>query len=187
MRKVKENVGMGDEKSNTKGVFPHLILCLVRVLLTGGCLFLPVPHKRQHICATQGTVIGSDTGKPVAGAKVTVAAGRYTQETVTDSDGHFAVDGEQGWHMIAWIATPSSGSLLPTHIDFEDGCLHVVVISAAGYPKQSFWMGTPIAGYNYIYPLETHLPENESFSTRPRFPLGSDGKPLVSEAKEKWY
>ena len=123
---------MGDKKGNAKGVSPHLILFLALVFLTGGCLFLPVPHKRQHIYATQGTVIGSDTGKPVAGAKVTVAAGRYTQETVTDSDGHFAVDGEQGWHMIAWIATPSSGSLLPTHIDFEDGCLHVVVISAAG-------------------------------------------------------
>ena len=186
MRKVKENIGMGDEKSNTKGVFPHLILCLVLVLLTGGCLFLPVPHKRQHICATQGTVIGSDTGKPVAGAKVTVVAGRYRQETVTDSDGHFAVDGEQGWHMIVWIATPSSGSLLPTHIDYSDGFFHGAVISAAGYPKQSFELCIPIAGYNYIFPLETHLPENESFFTRPRFPLGSDGKPLFSEA-EKWY
>ena len=160
-----------------------VLFCMALVFLTEGCLFLPIPHKRQHICATQGTVIGSDTGKPVAGAKVKVVAGRYKQETVTDSDGRFAVDDERGWHMIAWIATPSSGSFLPTHIDYEDGFFHHVVISAAGYPNQSFDLGVPIAGYSYIYPLERHLHEVK----RPRFPLGSDGKPLASGEKAKWY
>ena len=162
-----------------------VLLCMALVFLTEGCLFLPVPHKRQHICATQGTVIDSDSGKPVAGAKVKVVAGRYSQEAVTDSDGHFAVDGERGWHMIAWIATPSSGSLLPTHIDYSDGCFHSAMISAAGYPQQYFQLAVPVAGYSYVYPLERHLPEKKSFM--PRFPLGSDGKPLFSEVEEKWY
>ena len=30
MRNVKENIGMGDKKSNTKGVSPHLIVRLPR-------------------------------------------------------------------------------------------------------------------------------------------------------------
>jgi hypothetical protein len=29
-----------------------------------GCI-LPVPHIRQHIHATQGIVVDSDTGKPI--------------------------------------------------------------------------------------------------------------------------
>jgi len=31
MRNVKENIGMGDKKSNTKGVSPHLISVVVSV------------------------------------------------------------------------------------------------------------------------------------------------------------
>ena len=196
MRKVTESNEMGDKNTNAKWVFPHLIqeltrckthvcvlLCMALVFLTEGCLFLPVPHKRQHIYATQGTVIDSDTGEPVAGAKVKVVAGRYKQETVTDSDGRFAVDDERGWHMIAWIATPSSGSLLPTHIDYEDGYFHSAMISAAGYPNQCFQLAVPVAGYSYIYPLERHLHEVK----RPRFPLGPDGKSAVPAVEAKWY
>ena len=58
-----------------------------------GCI-LPLPHIRQHIYATQGIIVDSDTGKPVVGAKVKVHAGRYMQETITDSSGHFAIEDE---------------------------------------------------------------------------------------------
>ena len=34
MRNVKENIGMGDKKSNTKGVSPHLILYFVRTVIS---------------------------------------------------------------------------------------------------------------------------------------------------------
>ena len=34
MRNVKENIGMGDKKSNTKGVSPHLIHYLNRLWLS---------------------------------------------------------------------------------------------------------------------------------------------------------
>ncbi len=122
-------------------------LCLV------GCI-LPVPHIRQHIYATQGIIVDSDTGKPVVGAKIKVYAGRYMQETVTDSSGHFAIEDEQGWHMIIWIAPPSSGSLLPTYVDFSDGSSDTVVISALGYPRQTFELCVPETNYIYTYPLE---------------------------------
>ncbi len=123
------------------------------IAAVAGCI-LPVPHIRQHIYATQGIVVDSDTGKPVADAKVQVHAGRYMQETITDSSGHFTIKDEQGWHMILWIAPPSSGSLLPTYVDFQDGSGDTVKISALGYPRQFFELGVPEANYIYTYPLE---------------------------------
>jgi hypothetical protein len=36
MRNVKENIGMGDKKSNTKGVSPHLIHLIVWLPGKGG-------------------------------------------------------------------------------------------------------------------------------------------------------
>ena len=128
----------------------------VSALCLAGCI-LPVPHIRQHIYATQGIVVDSDTGKPVAGAKVEIGAGRYMQETITDSSGHFAIEDERGWHMILWLAPPSSGSLLPTHVDYADGFFHMVVISAHGYPRQAFHLCVPETNYIYTYPLEKQL------------------------------
>ena len=64
-------------------------------LCLAGCI-LPIPHIRQHIHETQGIIVDSDTGKPIVGAKVKVVAGRYMQETTTDSSGHFAISDEQG-------------------------------------------------------------------------------------------
>ena len=120
-----------------------------------GCI-LPVPHIRQHIHATQGIVVDSNTGKPVAGAKVEIGAGRYMQETVTDSSGHFSIEDVQGWHMILWLAPPSSGALLPTHVDYADGFFHMVVISAHGYPRQAFHLCVPEMNFIYTYPLKKH-------------------------------
>ncbi len=67
-------------------------IATVALCLAGG--ILPVPHICQHIYATQGIVVDSETGKPVVGAKVKVYAGRYMQETITDSSGHFAIEDE---------------------------------------------------------------------------------------------
>ena len=59
--------------------------------------------------------------------------------------------------MILWLAPPSSGSLLPTHVDYADGFFHMVVISAHGYPRQAFHLCVPETNYIYTYPLEKQL------------------------------
>ena len=146
------------------------------VLAAGGCI-LPVPHIRQHIHATQGIVVDSNTGKPVAGAKVEIGAGRYMQETVTDSSGHFSIEDVQGWHMIFWIGPPSSGALLPTHVDYADGFFHVVVISALGYPRQSFDLGVPESNDTYTYPLEKQLMK-ECRLDEEGFPILRERRPI---------
>ena len=133
-----------------------ILVSSLALAAAAGCI-LPVPHMRHHIYATQGIVVDSDTGKPVAGAKVEIGAGRYMQETITDSSGHFAIEDERGWHMILWLAPPSSGSLLPTHVDYADGFFHVVAISAHGYPRQYFELCVPEANYIYTYPLKKKL------------------------------
>lgn len=127
-----------------------------------------MPHDEyaDDICCNCG-----DDGKPVAGAKVEVGAGRYMQKTVTDSLGHFAITDERGWHMIFWIAPPSSGSLLPSHVDYSDGFFHVVKISALGYPSQIFQLAVPEANATYTYPLERQPTE----ALRERFPIRNGG------------
>ena len=150
------------------------ILVATVALAMVGCI-LPVPHIRQHIHATQGIVVDSNTGKPVAGAKVEIGAGRYMQETVTDSSGYFSIEDVQGWHMIFWIGPPSSGALLPTHVDYADGFFHVVVISALGYPRQSFDLGVPESNDTYTYPLEKQLMEECR--------LDEDGFPILRERR----
>ena len=169
----------GCRTMNTRMIFVAIAAMGVMLCLAG-CI-LPVPHTRQHICATQGIVIDGDDGKPVAGAKVEVGAGRYMQKTVTDSLGHFAVTDERGWHMIFWIAPPSSGSLLPTHVDYSDGLFHVVKISAPGYPSQIFQLAVPEANAIYTYPLEkqpteeSRLDEEGFPALRERFPIRNGG------------
>ena len=167
------------------------ILVLSLALMAVGCI-LPVPHIRQHIHATQGIVVDSNTGKPVAGAKVEIGAGRYMQETVTDSSGHFSIEDVEGWHMICWIAPPSSGALLPTHLDYADGFFHVVVISALGYPRQSFVLGVPESNDTYTYPLEKQLMEEwrldeEGFPVpRTRSPIRNSGKNKGEKNFDVW-
>jgi hypothetical protein len=164
---------------NTRMIFVAIAAMGVMLCLAG-CI-LPIPHTKQHICATQGIVIDGDDGKPVAGAKVKVFAGRYAQETTTDSSGHFSIAGERGWHMIFWIAPPSAGSLLTTHNDYCDGFVHSIVISALGYPSQAFRLGASEANATYTYPLEKQPTEEscldeEGFpALRERFPIRNGG------------
>ena len=141
--------------TNSMNTCMKVMAIAVSALCMAGCI-LPIPHIRQHIYATQGIVVDSDTGKPVAGAKVEIGAGRYMQETITDSSGHFAIEDERGWHMILWLAPPSSGALLPTHVDYADGFFHMVVISAHGYPRQAFHLCVPETNFIYTYPLKKH-------------------------------
>lgn len=83
--------------------------------------------------------------------------------------------------MIFWMAPPSSGALLPTHVDYSDGFLHAVEISALGYPSQTFQLGVPEANDIYTYPLEKQLTEEsyldeEGFpGPRARFPIRTGG------------
>jgi hypothetical protein len=45
-------------------ILTKAILASSFALAMVGCI-LPVPHIRQHIHATQGIVVDSDTGKPI--------------------------------------------------------------------------------------------------------------------------
>jgi hypothetical protein len=51
---------------NTMKTCMKVMAIAVSALCLAGCI-LPVPHMRHHIYATQGIVVDSDTGKPVAG------------------------------------------------------------------------------------------------------------------------
>ena len=113
-------------------------LIVLSLLFSAGCIILPVPHYRRHMCGIDGTVCDAETGRPLANADISVNAGRYNQHTITDEFGHFSTRETHGWHFIFWIATPSSGSLLPTHIDYSDGLLHDLTVVAAGYERTHF-------------------------------------------------
>ena len=114
-------------------------LIVLSLLFSAGCIILPVPHYRRHMCGIDGTVCDAETGRPLANADISVNAGRYNQHTITDEFGHFSTRETHGWHFIFWIATPSSGSLLPTHIDYSDGLLHDLTVVAAGYERTIFY------------------------------------------------
>ena len=118
----------------------QIMLLTVSVFLTG-CLFLPVPHYRQHLVRIEGNVYEAETRHPIPHADVCLRAGRYVQQTTTDTSGHFSSNATYGWHLIYWIATPSSGSLLPTHIDWGDGWIYEITISADGYASKTIELG----------------------------------------------
>ncbi|MBR4171840.1 MAG: hypothetical protein IKR48_09325 [Kiritimatiellae bacterium] len=107
-----------------------------------GCLLLPVPHYRHHLYEINGQVCDAETRSPIPNARIHVNAGRYEQTTITDGKGIFTSRGTIGWHLIFWIATPSSGSLLPTHVDVSDGFLHTLIIDAEGYTSRR-WLIMP--------------------------------------------
>ena len=112
---------------------PFTRITLVSFLaLAAGCI-LPIPHYRQHLEKTCGVVIDKKSRNPVSNARITVFAGRYSQGTITDSNGRFSVESSGGWHFIWWVAPPSGGSLLPTYLDPQDSW-HDIRIEAQGYP-----------------------------------------------------
>ena len=121
---------------------------IVFVALTSlyGCIVVPFPHRRHHLSSVEGVVVDADSGRPIVNADVTVFAGRYSQCSNTDKEGRFVFVATSGWHWIFWIATPSSGSLMPTHVDHCDGGLHKVRVDAMGYPSQVFDIGTANEG-----------------------------------------
>ena len=99
-------------------------------LACGGCLVLPFPHYREHMCLCEGQVVDAASGEPAANVTVTAVRGRYREEVRTDVSGRFRVEETGGWHFLFWIATPSSGSLFPTHVDFSDDTPYVYFLVA---------------------------------------------------------
>ena len=85
-----------------------------------GCLVLPFPHYCDHLPACGGVVVDAASGLPISGVSVTAMTSRYSSTAVSDEKGRFAIDGTGGWHWAVWIATPSSGSLFPTHLHPQD-------------------------------------------------------------------
>ncbi len=111
--------------------------------LVMGCI-LPIPHYRQHLAEISGEVIDKTSRNPVANARITVCAGRYSQGAITDSKGRFSLESSGGWHFILWIAPPSSGSLLPTYLYPQDSWHHMR-IEASGYPAYvNYFCGTGV-------------------------------------------
>ena len=108
------------------------LILVSSLALAAGCI-LPIPHYRQHLAEISGEVIDKTTRNPVANARITVYAGRYSQGTITDSKGRFSLESSGGWHFILWIAPPSSGSFLPTYLYPQDSW-HNMRIEAPGYP-----------------------------------------------------
>lgn len=110
----------------------------IALVMTAGCLFLPVPHYREHMLECSGQVVDAKTDKPVPGAEVTVKRGRYREKVSCDRNGHFHVDATGGWHWMYFIATPSSGSLFPTHLYPQDEWPVTYLVEANGYTGGTF-------------------------------------------------
>ena len=120
-------------KMGVVNMLPQRLMPVLLLSACLGCIILPIPHYRHHLDEVNGVVLDSETKAPISGVDVVVSAGRYSCSTKTDMAGRFETKEEGGWHFIWWVATPSSGSLLPTHIDFSDGVFHDVTMSAYGY------------------------------------------------------
>ena len=120
-------------KKKIKVICLSIVICMG--VFTSGCYILPIPHYKIHISECMGRVIDSETNEPIQGAKVTVSTQRYSQQVLTEEDGMFRVK-KGGWHLIMWCGIPSSGSLLPTHLDNSDEFIKRVEVEADGYEKQ---------------------------------------------------
>lgn len=108
-----------------------LLVGLSLAFACGGCLVLPVPHYREHMCSCEGRVVEAASGEPAANVMVTAVRGRYREEVRTDENGCFWVEKTGGWHFLFWIATPSSGSLFPTHVAYSDDLPYVDFLVAS--------------------------------------------------------
>ena len=94
---------------------------------------MPVAHRRLHSAALEATVIDADTTSPVHGAEVSNPGGSRVLAT-TDSEGHFEIPAQYGWHG-AYLAGPISYSLFP-HFDVPHP-RPPLKIDATGYRSQT--------------------------------------------------
>ena len=111
---------------------PQTAALIAASLCLAGCV-LPVPHRRLHSAGMEATVVDADTTAPVDGAKVSRPDGSRVLAT-TDSDGHFEIPAQYGWHG-AYLVGPISYSLLP-HFDIPYP-RPPLKIDATGYQSQT--------------------------------------------------
>jgi protocatechuate 3,4-dioxygenase beta subunit len=98
-------------RSTSRAVFP--ILLLLGIISTAGAQNSQDAQNNQNKCSLQGTVLDSKTGQPIKGAEVTLRGGWISgpgawgsgpsgapepTSAVTDSDGHFSLDGLAAGH-----------------------------------------------------------------------------------------
>ena len=86
------------------------IWVLVISLCAAGCI-LPIPHKRTHAPAISGTVVSSETLKPMA--DVIILDAKFHVQTKTDANGHFSLPRIKRWHG-AYLVSPITMSLFPS-------------------------------------------------------------------------
>ena len=111
---------------------PRTVALLAASLSLAGCV-LPVPHRRLHSAGLEATVVDADTASPVDGAKVSSPDGS-SELASTDSEGHFEIPAQYGWHG-AYLVGPISYSLLP-HFDIPYP-RPPLKIEAAGYRSRT--------------------------------------------------
>ena len=141
-----------------------LIFGIAALAPFAGCLVLPLPHYRDHLSACSGVVVDAESGLPISGAFVTAMTTRYSSTAVSDENGRFAIDGTGGWHWILWVATPSSGSLFPTHLSPQDEWLTGFRVRCKGVGEKSFSLNEFSdcgAGCGTNYVLKVNVDEDQ--------------------------
>ncbi len=119
------------------------------ILLLAGCFVLPIPHYQSHLPECGGLVEDSQSGMPLTNAVVMVKTPRYEGRVASDCEGRFHIAATGGWHLIVWAATPSSGSLLPTHLSPQDEWLSDVRVYVDGECRPVEWF-PPLGGTNMV-------------------------------------
>ncbi len=103
-------------------------------LLAAALLLLPVALAQQTTGTVSGTVLDSQTGRPVAGAQI-FADGQTTSQSLTDSDGRFSMALPPGTHALRFIAS----NYLAANVD-------EVVVQAGQNTEASTLLSTKVAG-----------------------------------------
>lgn len=119
--------------------FINFTALLTSLLFLAGCL-LPVPHRRLHTHGLIARVVDEKTGIPVRQALVSNPE-RSRVLSVSDSNGHFIIPRQYGWHA-AYCISPISYSLFPK-FDFASAC-PPFRIDASGYHSKTIQPIKPV-------------------------------------------
>ena len=99
------------------------------ILILAGCVAPPSPNEQSYSVNFSGTVIDSETRKPIPGAIIQLESKTIyppvDSSTSTTSDGAFSIQ----------IAKPNEDS--PVYQDITDGyCTSIATVTATGFSKQ---------------------------------------------------
>ena len=68
----------------------RIIATLLVLVLCGGCIVLPIPHRRLHAYGVRGSVVDADSGLPIRNALVELATG-IQGPAHSDEQGRFEI------------------------------------------------------------------------------------------------